>query len=119
MNTYDRTFIFSSNLFGSYEVKADIRYLNSLDDTIEYCVKNLIETFGWDTNTPISELADILPIAKALADVNARSHVCGVVNHWNRLNIDPKQWKKMLTTLGYNDDALLLKSCQGKQRVTK
>ena len=44
MNTYDRTFIFSSNLFGSYEVKADIRYLNSLEDAIEYCVKNLIET---------------------------------------------------------------------------
>ena len=44
MNIYDRTFVFSSNLFGSYEVKADIRYLNSLDDAIEYCVKDLIET---------------------------------------------------------------------------
>jgi hypothetical protein len=114
-------------LFGNEGGKTTLQeYLDHKDVTAigEHAVskpvlKNLIETFGWDTNTPISELADILPIAKALADVNARSHVCGVVNHWNRLNIDPKQWKKMLTTLGYNDDALLLKSCQGKQRVTK
>ena len=44
MNTYDRSFVFSSNLFGSYEVKADIRYFDSLDNIIEYCVKDLIET---------------------------------------------------------------------------
>ena len=41
---YERTFIFSSDYFNSYEVIGDIRYLDSLDNIIHYCVKDLIET---------------------------------------------------------------------------
>tara|TARA_B100000745_G_scaffold282315_1_gene215593 strand:- start:615 stop:941 length:327 start_codon:yes stop_codon:yes gene_type:complete len=44
LNTYDRSFIFSSDNFSSYEVIGDIRYFDSLDNIIDYCVKDLIET---------------------------------------------------------------------------
>jgi len=40
---YERTFIFSSDTFSSYEVLTDIRYLDSLDDIIDFCKRDLIE----------------------------------------------------------------------------
>lgn len=42
--TYDRTFIFSSDTFSSYEVLADIRYLDSVEEIIDFCKRDLIET---------------------------------------------------------------------------
>ena len=41
--TYERTFIFSSDTFSNYEVITDIRYLDSLDDIIDFCKRDLIE----------------------------------------------------------------------------
>ena len=41
---YDRTFIFSSDIFSSYEVLADIRYLDSVDEIIDFCKRDLIQT---------------------------------------------------------------------------
>ena len=44
MNIYDRHFVFSSDLFSSYKVVGDIRYFDSLDNIMEYCVDNLLKT---------------------------------------------------------------------------
>ena len=44
LNPYSRTFVISSDYFRSYQVIGDIRYLDSVDDIINYCVKDLIET---------------------------------------------------------------------------
>ena len=44
MNTYQRTFIFSSEIFSSYEVLTDIRYLDSIDEIIDFCKRDLIQT---------------------------------------------------------------------------
>ena len=42
--TYGRTFIFSSDIFSSYEVLTDIRYLDSFGGIIDFCKRDLIET---------------------------------------------------------------------------
>ena len=40
----ERNFYFSSETFSEYKVSGDIRYLESLDDIIDHCKKELLET---------------------------------------------------------------------------
>lgn len=43
-NTYLRNFYFSSNLFSEYNTKLDIRYIDTIEDIIDYCKKDLLKT---------------------------------------------------------------------------
>lgn len=43
-NPYLRNFYFSSATFSEYNVTLDIRYINSIEDIIEDCKENLLNT---------------------------------------------------------------------------
>ena len=52
----DRIFTFSSVYFGGYRVICDIRYFELIEDMIDFCKKNLLNTLE---NNNFIELIDI------------------------------------------------------------
>lgn len=44
MNPYSRNFYFSSATFSEYKVTLDIRYINTIEDIIQDCKDNLLNT---------------------------------------------------------------------------
>ena len=44
MNPYSRNFYFSSATFSEYKVTLDIRYIDTIEDIIQDCKENLLNT---------------------------------------------------------------------------
>ena len=49
-NPYLRNFYFSSATFSEYKVTLDIRYINTIEDIIQDCKENLLNTLKVDVN---------------------------------------------------------------------
>ena len=46
MNPYSRNFYFSSATFSEYKVTLDIRYINTIEDIIQDCKVNILNTLN-------------------------------------------------------------------------